>query len=219
MFLSDKCFPPHYVIYLCLIGAGFLAGLARYNQKKAVQPVIILLGLTFFSEFLSKVLACEIKNNSIVYHFYHPIQAALWGVFFYINMRSILRRTVIPLSILLLASSILNTIFLQNTDIFPGNFVKLECIVLLFWSFCLFFEFIDKPISDSIFNDSRFIICIAVIWFNLVSYLFFVLFNYYVTQPKPVFSIRGIHYFSNYTYYSLLLLAMFLKCNHRANDR
>jgi hypothetical protein len=82
--------------------------------------------------------------------------------------------------------------------------------VLLCWAFALFLEFMERPGDENIFSNSVFIICIAVIWFNLVSFLFFGLFNNYIARNQPDFSLRGVHYFSNYTYYSLLLFAMLL---------
>lgn len=208
-------FPLHYLVYIAIVGAGFGTGWYRFRQERSIQPVVWLLGLTFCSELLCKVLAVTIRNNIPVYHVYHPVQLVLWGMFFYRNMQSGWKRTVIPVSVLLLLFSVVNTLWIQHLNTFPGNVTKLESIAVLFWSFCLFFEFLDLPARENIFRKSTFIICVAAMWFNLVSYLFFELFNYYASTRQLLLSIWNIHLFSNYTYYTLLLAAMFLKADSR----
>ncbi len=203
--------PYHYLIYLGLILVGFLVGIVFHRSNKDIFPVIVLLGVTFSSEILSKYLAYTIQNNSPVYHVYHPLQILLWGVFFYRNSKHNWRVYIRASSVGLVTFSIINALFWQSFTTFPSNVIKFECILLLAWSFLLFFEFLDAPNNLNIFRNSSFLICIAVIWFNLVSYLFFGLFNYYISKPKPEFSIRTIHLFSNYTYYSILLVSMCIR--------
>ncbi|WP_118973831.1 hypothetical protein [Taibaiella koreensis] len=211
-------FPLHYVIYVVIIGAAFTTGLYRLRRQRTIQPVVWLLGITACSEILCKALALTIHNNIPVYHVYQPIQLTLWAVFFYRNMRSGWRKTVVPLWLLLFLFSILNTLVIQPVTVFPGNFTKLESVVVMFWSFCLFSELLDLPARENIFLKSSFIVCIAVMWFNLVSYLFFGLFNDYVSAPRMLRSVWGIHLFSNYTYYSLLWVAMLLKAETPAYE-
>lgn len=203
-------FKLHYLVYLLIITIGFGAGV--YNMRDVrVRPVTVLLGLTVCSETLSNILAHLIRNNVCVYHFFNPIQAAVWGWFFYINSETRLKRTIIPLLTMLLLYAVFNTLFLQNLTHFPGNFIKFEGLFLLFGAFNLFIEFLDRPADENIFNNKVFIISICVIWFNLTSYLFFELFNFFVDHKIPTDSIRAVNYFASYTYYSLLAVAMFLK--------
>lgn len=122
-----------------------------------------------------------------------------------------MKKTIISLMLISLVYSIVNTLAWQDIMTFPGNYIKFECLLLLFWSFNLFIEFLDRPTKENVFNNSVYIICIAVIWFNLISYLFFELFNSYVERKIPTDSIRMVHYVSNYIYYGLLLFAMLIK--------
>jgi hypothetical protein len=207
---SRVIFPPHYTIYICIIGAGFIVGLYRFRRKRTVLPVVWLLGITCCSEVLSKILALTVHNNIAVYQVYHPIQFTLWAVFFHRNLQSKWKKTILPVWTILFLFAILNSLWIQGLHTFPGNFTKLEGVIILFWSFCLFFDFLDLPAKENVFRKSNFIICIAVMWFNLVSYLFFGLFNYYIANQELVRSIWKVHLFSNYTYYTLLLTAMFL---------
>jgi hypothetical protein len=211
-------FPLHYVVYVLIVGIAFATGFYRLRRQRTIQPIVWLLGITACSEILCKVLALTIQNNIPVYHVYQPVQLTLWAVFFYRNMQSGWRKTVLPLWVALFLFSILNTLFIQPVNVFPGNLTKLESVVIMFWSFCLFSEFLDLPGQENIFLKSNFIICVAVMWFNLVSYLFFGLFNYYVSAPQLLHSVWSIHLFSNYTYYSLLLTAMLLKAYIPAHE-
>lgn len=212
-------FPLHHMVYILIIAAGFVIGWYRFRREKAIQPVVWLLGITFCSEMLCKVLAVTVRNNIPVYHLFLPVQLTLWGIFFHRNMRSGWRRTVLPVCLLLLVFAVLNTLLMQGWNTFPGNFTRLESIAVLFWSFCLFFEFLDLPARENILLKSTFVICVAAMWFNLVSYLFFELFNYYVSTPQLLKSVWKIHLFSNYTYYTLLLAAMFLKADRPAYEQ
>jgi len=199
-----------YWFYLLIIAISLIVGLVRCRNNKKVWAIIFLLALTLCSEIVSVMLAYIIKNNCCVYHFFNPLQAIVWGCFFYVNIDGPAKKTVMPLLLLLLLYSILNTMLWQDMMTFPGNFIKFECLVLLFWSFSLFIEFLDRPSKEEVFGDSVYVICIAVIWFNLISYVFFELFNSYIEQNIATDSLRTIHHLSNYIYYSLLLIAMLL---------
>ncbi len=212
-------FPLHYLVYIAIIVLAFVTGWYRLRKQKTIQPVVWLLGITACSEVLCKVLALTIQNNIPVYHVYQPVQFTLWAVFFCRNMQSGWKKTVFPLWGLLFLFALLNTLFIQPVNTFPGNFTKLESVVVMFWSFCLFSEFLDLPARNNIFGSSNFMICVAVMWFNLVSYLFFGLFNNYVSNPQLIRSVWSIHLFSNYTYYSLLLTAMLLKAEAPAYEQ
>jgi multisubunit Na+/H+ antiporter MnhG subunit len=206
-----QCFKPHYIFYLSLILAGFLAGLCRSKKGIATRAVTLILGVTLASEIISKILACTTHNNYAVYHFFQPVQALLWASFFYTTLQSSAKKTVLPLTAFMLMFTLVNSIFWQGLMKFPDKFTKLECLVLIFWSFCLFIEFLERPGKENIFKDRRFIICIAVLWFNLVSFPFFDFINLSIKKEVAGRWVDNVHYFSNYTYYTMLFLAMLLK--------
>ena len=144
----------------------------------------------------------------------------LWGVFFYRNSNNYLfRNTIIFLSGLFICCSILSSFLWQKIHVFPGDIIKFETLILLSWSFFLFVEFLDKPGDENIFINPAFILTVAVIWFNLISFLFFDLFNFFLINKIPTDSIRAVHYFSNYVYYLLLVIAMLLKDKNQLSER
>jgi len=200
----------HQFIYLFIITVALIVSIPTWRKNAKHRPVVILLALTLCSETISRVLAFKVHNNNYVYHFFNPIQAIVWGWFFYINLEGRVKKTVVPLLVLLILFGVFNTIYLQGLTVFPANFLRFETVLLLFWSFALFTAFLDRPSREHIFSSSLFVACVAVMWFNLTSFLFFQLFNFYIAQHIPTDAIRNINYFSNYTYYSLLLVAMCL---------
>ncbi len=202
----------NYIIYLIIITLGFLCGIIFKWRITRIRPVIFLLGITLVSETVSKFLAITIKNNNYVYHFFHPIQLFVWGFFFYINTQNIIfKRSVIILTTIFIVCSILNSLYLQGLTVFPGNFIKFQTLLLLLWSSNLFIEYLDKPAGQNIFSDPVFLIAIAVIWFNLVSFSFFDFFSIFLIKKIPTDSIRAVHYFSNFLYYTLIAIAMLIK--------
>lgn len=202
----------NYIIYLLIITVGFICGIIFKWSTKSMRPVIILLGITLVSESISKFLAITIHNNNYVYHFFHPIQLFVWGFFFYMNTKNIIFKTsLLILTAIFIIGSFLNSLYLQELTVFPGNFIKFQTLILLLWSGNLFIEYLDKPTAQNIFTDPVFLTTIAVIWFNLVSFSFFDFFNIFLIKKIPTDSIRAVHYFSNYLYYSLIAVAMIVK--------
>lgn len=212
-------FTLYQTIYLFIILSGFLIGSIRVRKNASSIPIVILLGLTLVSEVASRVAAYEFHNNSFVYHFFNPIQAVVWGWFFYINLKTEkVKVLVIPLLAILILFSAFNSWLWQPLHTNPWNFVKFESLYLLFFSTNIFIELLDRPAHENVFRDSVFIICVGIIWFVLTSFQFFNFFNFYVQKKIPKESIRAISYFSNYVYYTLLLIAMFLNSKTQTNE-
>jgi hypothetical protein len=200
-----------FVVYLSIIATGSLIGIVNYKNNIRMRPVVFLLILTFISELMSFIFASTIRNNNVVYHFFNPIQAIVWGYFFYNNVSGSIRSTIPVTLVFLVVFAAINTSCLQGFNVFPGYFVLVENVVLLFWSASLFLNFLDRPAIENIFYNPIFITCIAVIWFSLISYIFFGLFNFFVVSKKSTHAIRSILQFANYIYYTLLLIGMLLK--------
>ncbi|MES2894023.1 MAG: hypothetical protein V4725_18530 [Bacteroidota bacterium] len=196
---------------LLILAVGFICGLFHYKRKKNLRPVIVLLGVTLVSEMLSYYLAKYYRNNMPLAHVFNPIQLCFWSVFFY---RAIddgrIKRLILWVTMSMLLFATLNSIFLQPLNTFPGNFIQVETMLLILLGSYLFILRLDAPSELSIFKDPMFITAIALIWFNLVSFLFFLLYAYMAKHNLPVRTLRTIHLFSNYVYYLLLLLAILL---------
>lgn len=206
MFLSLE-----YIIYLLIILAAFLLGIIFWRKNSDLKFLIILIGLTFVSECCSRFLASHITNSNPPYHFLAPAQSILWGLFFLHNANSKKWKYLFAITnTMVILFSIFNTIFIQNIYSFPDNVLRIQSFVFLSMGFILFFEEIDQPSEKNIFKEPIFLISIALIWFNLISFTFF---NFHSFLLQNIFSsatFRLINYVSNYTYYLILLIAILL---------
>lgn len=204
-------FSKEYIIYLFIIAVGFFTGLFNFNKFNSIKPIIILLGITLVSECLSRVLAYEIKNSNPPYHFLSPLQSLLWGAFFKKEFETKNKKNIFfYLCVLIAALSLLNTLFFQNIFIFPDNILKIQSFGFITIGFILFIEKLEESSEKNIFRDPGFLIAVSLIWFNLISFIFFNFHNYLLKKLLLGNSLRVINYISNYGYYLLLALAIIL---------
>lgn len=195
-----------------IIATGAAIGLFKYKRLESEKPVAILLVLTFFSETLSRIFAFYFINSSPVYHFLDPLQSILWGIFFFLSIKSRIKKKVIfAFSILLTLYAIFDSFFVENILKFPDIFLTIQSIALICFGFVLFFEKLDSPANDNIFKDSVFLISLSVIWFYLISFLFFDFHEFSLSKKISQITLRTINYISNYVYYLLLIVALILK--------
>ncbi len=200
-----------FIIYLFIIATGFLLSLINYKKSKGIKPVAILLFITLVSEITGRLLAFYLKNSNPVYHFLNPIQTMLWGYFFNFHVNSTIKKSIIIFcSITLIILSIVDTIFITGLLKFPDTFLSIQSIVLICFGFSLFFEKLDEPASKNIFLDPVFIICLSVIWFYLISFLFFNFHQFTLAKKISRSALKIINYASNYIYYLLILYAISL---------
>ncbi len=202
-------FQPEFLVFITIVLLAFLLGLTVYNCNNVIQPIVILLGVTFISEVVSIFIAKYYRNNSPVYHVFNILQISFLGCFFYRAFRSkMLKRIILITSIGMVLFSIFVTLLFQNIYVFPSIFLNVETFILIIWSVLLFIEILDSPSERNIFKDPVFIITIGILWFNLFSFIFFLLHNYLVKNDISVRSITLLHFFSNYIYYLLILVAL-----------
>ena len=187
-------------------------GLTHFKKLGSLKPVVILLLITLVSETASRPLAHYIKNSNLVYHFLDPLQTILWGCFFYCTIKvSKKKTTVICLTASLTIYSILDSIFVQGFSNFPDTFLSIQSIILICFGSFLFFEKLDTSTNNNIFIDSEFLIALAVIWFYLISFLFFYFHRFSLSKTLSKTTLRTVNYTSNYVYYLLILFAVILK--------
>jgi len=203
---------------VAILAIGLVCGLFNYKRKKNLQLVIILFGVTLVSEILSYFMAKYFRNNMPLAHFFGPIQLCIWAGFFYkIFDNSRIKKVIIWITVSMVLFAFINTVFLQPLKTFPDNFIKLATMLFILGGGYLFILRLDAPGNMSIFKDALFITAVAVIWFNLISFLFFLLYAYMLKHQLPTRTLRTIHMFSNYIYYLLLLMAIILP-QKKTND-
>jgi hypothetical protein len=188
--------------------AGYLLGCraARYRQ---MQPICFLLLLTFVNDQVQSFIGFHYRLGVEDFHFYNPLQLILLGWFFYENFEEGILKRSVPYAVLAaILFSLINSLYIQTLHQNPTNFILVETFLLIIWSTMLFIEKLDSPPSLNVFRDPAFITAVAVLCFNLFSFIFFLLTNYFQKHKINQFtSIYKILYFAVIVYYGLLVIA------------
>ena len=189
-----------------------MTGIIRYKKNNSeMLPVIILLGVTLVAEIISYFMAKVYRNNMPGYHFFNPLQLIIWGFFFYATIEDEKIKKSIPWTLgIVLLFSIINTLFFQPLKTMPDNFMKVATLVNIIWAGLLFMQQLDVPARENIFKNPLFIIALAVMWFNIISSFYFILYGFMVKYKLSSHYVHQIHYFSNLVYYLLFFVAMLL---------
>ncbi len=197
-------FITEYQLYATMI--GYLIGCYGFKNNRVIHPIIYVLLLTFLNYKL-------LENSDILtvtdFHFYNPIQLLLLGWFFHRNFENRALKSSVPYTLaVFMVFAIFNTIFLQGLNDYPSNFIIGETLLLIVWSTYLFIEKLDVPAHINVFKDPVFITSIAIICFNLFSFVFFLLLTYFQKHKIDQYSsITRLLYFANVIYYLLLIIA------------
>lgn len=193
----------------CMSITGYLLGSWLYKQYKPLRAITFLLLITVISNQLVSYAGMYYKVSVQLYHIFNPIQLTFLGLFFYSNFEDRLLKKLVPYIIAAgVVFTILNTSFLQSWDQYPTNFIVFETLLLIAWATMLFVEKLDAPGNVNIFKDPVFITAVAILSFNLFSFIFFLLTNYFIKHKIDMFaSIYKILYFANIIYYGLLVVA------------
>ena len=174
-------------------------------------PVIILLGVTLVAEIISYFMAKIYRNNMPGYHFFNPLQLVIWGFFYYSTIEDEKFRKSIPWTVgAMLLFSVINTLFFQPLKTLPDNFMKVVTMINIIWAGLLFMQQLDSPGRENIFKNPLFIVAVAVMWFNIISSFYFILYGFMVKYKLSSSYVHQIHYFSNLVYYFLFFVAMLL---------
>ena len=189
-----------------------MTGIIRYKKNNSeMLPVIILLGVTLVAEIISYFMAKVYRNNMPGYHFFNPLQLIIWGFFFYATIEDEKIKKSIPWTLgIVLLFSIINTLFFQPLKTLPDNFMKVATLVNIIWAGLLFMQQLDVPARENIFKNPLFIVALAVMWFNIISSFYFILYGFMVKYKLSSYYVHQIHYFSNLVYYLLFFVAMLL---------
>ncbi len=211
----------YFILYLVIIGLGFIVGISFFKKSSnKIRPLTIYLGLVLVLELSSHYMAVIYKNNMPGFHISIPLYFLIIGIFFYKNIVDDKIRRSIPWTIAaLILFAIVNAVFFQPVNSFPDNVSKGTTFFYIVWAAVLFIQFLDNSSAENIFANPVFVAAVAIMWFNIISLIFFLLYPFMTRHNLPSYSVYSIHFFSNYVYYLLLLLSIFLAKIQIRNDR
>jgi hypothetical protein len=199
----------YFYIQITITFLAAFVGIWNYRKtNKVLLPVVIVLISVFIEAAASFLTAKFLRENRPVNHFINPVMLACWGCFFsYVledsRVKKIARWTAAILILFSISNSFVTGLFVQ-----PWNVMKAATIFYLVMGGLLLMQTLDLPSKENIFTNTLFLIGLAIVWFNMISSLNFFLYDFMRVHKPARHIIDYIHWYSNYIYYSILLLAM-----------
>jgi hypothetical protein len=150
----------HSFYYSLLIAASVSCLVLFRHAQKTFRLLTVLTVLTLLSELIAKYVAVNIGDNSIVYHFFTPVEFFFYVLIYrqFFNNKKWNYILWICFVFFLLAE-ILNTIFYQPLSITNTNVLILESILLVVFSLSLFIKIRGSAYHEDILKE-------GVFWFN-----------------------------------------------------
>lgn len=205
-------FTDHFYIYLSIVFMAALSAVLFYRTRnKTLLPVVIVLVCIFISSVIAFLAGKYLRQNTPVDHFINPVMLTCWGLFFSQVLEDPrVKKYIKWATIILIAVSIVNS-FITGLFVSPWYVMQAATIFYLILGGLLLMQMLDMPSKENVFTNTFFLIALAVVWFNMISSLNFFLYDF-VRVYKPAGQIIGkIHWYSNYIYYGILILAMFFQ--------
>jgi hypothetical protein len=201
-------FSTEFLVYLIILVTTTLVGITTLQKQGTLRSVAILIGLTLISEFISRILAKNIRNSNPCYQFIVPIQCICWGIFFRLEFKySRYRNYIISIAALAALWCVSNSIFVFGLFKYPTLNFTISSFLLISLGFCLFIKKLEEPIKKNVFADSGFLAVVGLIWFYLISFTFTNFHEFLQKKMQLGTSMRMINYASNYVFYLLILIA------------
>ncbi|RYF89565.1 MAG: hypothetical protein EOO03_05750 [Chitinophagaceae bacterium] len=210
-----------FIVYLAIVALGFVIGLTFFTKAgNYLSAITIYLGAVLILELSGHFMAVLYKNNMPAFHISLPVYFVLLGLFFYQNMADDRVRKTIPFTIGgLVLFAVVNAIFFQSLNEFPTYVARCTTFIYIVWSAFLFAQYLDEASGENIFKNPVFMATTAILWFNIISMSFFLLYPFMTKYDLPSETVYNIHFFSNCVYYILLLLAIVFAKTNLKNDR
>lgn len=199
---------------------GYAIGIWGWHKAKNLRAIPLLLLITFVAQIFMYYWAVEYRNNALIAHIFNPIQFTFLMLFFYQNYKvGWEKKATLYLAMAMLLYGFINTAFLQNTKTFPSNFLVVSNLILIVLSVNLFLQKLDSVSTKvNIFKEPVFLIAVAILCFNVFSFIFFLLNNYMLENNIESKHLVYTLLFANFLYYTLLLLAITFSTKNNLNS-
>lgn len=199
--------PIYEIVYLVLIGAGFLVGVIRWKKMaKSSRWAVLLLAATLISEIFASYWAKHYRNNLWVFHCLSPVQFVLITYCFWEELKlKIQKISIYVVPVLFIGIST----FIQSGQ-FPSYPITISFVFFVAWSLFYFRALLLKASDDSVLAYPLFWISCGWLQFCVVNLFPFGLFNSFfqdnINELNAIF--RNIRIGSNLVLYSCYLVAV-----------
>ena len=199
-----------FIVYLILLLSVFVTGI--WGFKKVSKPyglLTFLIGITFISECVSRILILTIKSSIPVYHFLAPIEfLALSGVFFYLFTSKSTKQVIIWIAVIMFIISVLDTLFYETLFVFPAKYLLLSNFFYLLYCLLGFKQMLLSPIQVTLYKQSFFWLNTALLIYTCTIFLNFGLHDYLINIKVGTVLLNTIIYIVNIIFYTLLGVAI-----------
>lgn len=201
-----------FLIYIIIIALGVVAGSIKFRYLPVyLRFLTVLLAGTLVSELISRQLIHTTNNSNPVYHVYSLLEICIVCLLLRsITKRERTKRLCITVFLMVFIFSVINSLFIQGFMMFNSNADIVKSPVAVFFSFFILIEKLHDPVKTRFLIESDLLILIAILWFNITSFFFFMAHNYLVSNHVSTIGLGRIHYISNLVYYGLLLLSILI---------
>jgi hypothetical protein len=180
----------HAFYYSLLIFASLSCLVLFKYAQRPFRLLAILTVLTLISELTAKYVALVLHNNSIVYHFFTPVEFLLYVLIYnaFFSEKKWARILWVCFAVLVLAE-IFNTIFFQPLSVSNTNILLLENILLVVFSLGLFIKIRESAYYEDLLKEGIFWFNCAVLFYYAFSTLvwgFHSIKVYYLKNPPMI---------------------------------
>jgi hypothetical protein len=202
--------PVKFIYYLLLLLAVFITGIIKYRRVSTAYKVLtLLIGATFLSECVSRVLVATIHNSKPAYHFLSPIEILCFSAIYYYQLiNKTLKVTIQYLMVLFAAGAVIDTLFFETLFVFPSNYLMVSELFYLLYSLLGFRQMLLNPIQVPIYRQSFFWLNTALLIYSATIFLSDGLHDYFVHHNFGTRTLNTFIYFTNIIFYTFLGVAI-----------
>jgi hypothetical protein len=195
-----------FALYLVLLAVVFAIGLLRFRQRSAAFKVLtLLIGVTFVSEVITRLLIEMTKNSSPVYHVYVIVLYFCYAwIYRELSSDPRLKKAIVISAAVFLLLSITNTIFYEHILQFPSNIFMIACVAIVILSLLIYRQMFNYPIEESLFRQPVFWLNTATLFFYTTTFFLLSFINYFIRQKLDTTLLVNMIYVANIVYYMTL---------------
>jgi hypothetical protein len=195
-----------FALYLALLAVVFVIGVLRFDRRPGpFKALTLLVGTTFLSELLTRILIGMTKNSSPVYHVYvivlYFFYACIYRELF--TDRS-LKQIIAASAVVFLLFSITNMALFQPLLVFPSYSFMILCVPMVILSLLLYLQMFNYPVEQSLFRQPVFWLNTATLFFFTTIFFTLSFFNYFIRHKFDTTLLINMIYITNLIYYMTL---------------
>lgn len=203
-----------YLILLLLITIYGVLNLKRLSTP--FKLVTLLIGLTFLSEVLSRVLISTIKNSAPADHAYAIAEFVLIAFIYFYLFKNVRIRYALLIAIpVFIVAEIVNLLFFQSILEFPSVLLSVQELACVVFSLFYFAEMLLNPIDVPLFSQSAFWLNASLFLFSAIIFLCFGLMNSLIVSQVTTKTLSIFIYWVNLIFYSFIWLSVSIDAKNK----